>query len=89
MNNTNIKKNVKNVKNNLNNSTNLNNMTKKELLNIISKMKKQELISIINFKNGGGKNSVRIPINPVNPNPNIPIIMANDEKYNKMYINQN
>lgn len=67
-----------------------NNLTKKELLNIISKMKKKELVEIVNNKYGGNENSpvVKTPINfksKINKKNNS--IMKNNEQYNKMYIN--
>jgi hypothetical protein len=43
-------------------STNLQKLNKKELLEIIGKMKKIELINIINVKQNGGSNSVETEI---------------------------
>ena len=43
-------------------STNLQKLNKKELLEIIGKMKKIELINIINVKQNGGSNSVKTEI---------------------------
>jgi hypothetical protein len=40
-------------------SNNLQKLNKKELLQIIGKMKKTELINIINIKQNGGSNSVK------------------------------
>jgi hypothetical protein len=73
----------------------MNNLTKKELLTIISKMKKQELLDIIQIKYGqikyGGDNLVsRTPIKfkqiNNNKNKNNNNVMGNDSKYNNMYV---
>jgi len=67
-------------------TTNLEHLTKNELLNIIGKMKKIDLINIINSKTGGGTNSVRTPIT-FKKNTNKPLnTMSNNKKYNNMYI---
>jgi hypothetical protein len=71
--------------------TNLNNLTKKELLNVISKMKKKDLIEIISLKVGGfeTKYSIREPIqfneNKVKTTDNN--VMADNNIYNKIYEN--
>ena len=81
-------------------NNNLNYMKKSELLTIISKMKKQELIQIINNKIGGGnelviketKNAVRKELvfdkSKEHKNNNVNV-MANDPKYNKIYEKNN
>lgn len=69
-------------------------LNKNELLNIISKMKKKELIEIINNKNGGNNNetdnAIRIPIifkkEKIKENNNN--VMANNSIYNKIYENK-
>jgi DNA replication protein DnaD len=81
----------------------LNYMKKSELLSIISKMKKQELVEIINNKIGGSnehviketKNAVRKEL-VFNKNKesndkekNNVNVMANDPKYNKIYEKNN
>jgi hypothetical protein len=76
-------------------NTQLNYMKKSELLNIISKMKKQELVEIINNKIGGGnehiiketKNAVRkeLVFNKSKESKENVNVMANDPKYNNMY----
>jgi hypothetical protein len=75
-------------------------MKKSELLNIISKMKKQELIQIINNKIGGvnelviteTKNAIRKELvfnkSKVNEKNSLNV-MANDPKYNKIYEKNN
>ena len=77
----------------------LNKMTKKELLKIISKMKKAELVTVIanNSNKVGGsneiiiketKNAVRTPITydqRRNNKKNHNNAMANNNLYNKMY----
>jgi hypothetical protein len=72
--------------------TNLNNLTKKELLNVISKMKKKDLIEIISLKIGGfeTKYAIREPIefneNKVKAKDNN--VMADNNIYNKIYENK-
>lgn len=85
-------------------NTKLSKLNKKELLKIISKMKKNDLINIINNKIGGGdnniiketKNAVRrsFSINDSINNNNLkkPYInnsMANDPQYNTIYKKNN
>jgi len=69
----------------------MNNLTKKELLTIISKMKKQELLDILQIKYGGDNLVSRTPIefkelNNKKKNNSNNNIMRNDKKYNEMYI---
>ena len=67
-----------------------NTLTKKELLSIISKMSKKELLHIVNNKYGGnGNNSVvKTPIEfKQNISNKKNFIMKNDNQYNKKYIN--
>jgi hypothetical protein len=68
----------------------MNNLTKKELLTIISKMKKQELLDIIQIKYGGDNLVSRTPIKfkqiNNNKNKNKNNVMGNDNKYNNMYV---
>jgi hypothetical protein len=68
----------------------MNNLTKKELLTIISKMKKQELLDIIQIKYGGDNLVSRTPIKfkqiNNNKNKNNNNVMGNDSKYNNMYV---
>ena len=64
-------------------------LSKKELIEIISKMKKEELIKIIESKKGGGSDATREPIildkkKSKNLNHNI-AAMNNDELYNNIY----
>lgn len=73
----------------------LNKLNKEQLLNIISKMKKQDLIEIINNKTGGSnekiisktKNAIRkeIHFDSLKINNNQNNVMANNNLYNKMY----
>jgi hypothetical protein len=66
------------------------NLTKKELLNIISKMNKKELLEIVQMKYGGNGNSLanRIPIKFKNtPNNSTNNVMKNNKEYNKIYLN--
>lgn len=76
---------------------NLKKLNKKELLNVISKMKKNDLMEIINNKIGGDneeiiketneaiRKSIKYNSKKVKKNKNY--IMANDEKYNEIYEN--
>lgn len=73
----------------------LNKLNKEQLLNIISKMKKQDLIEIINNKTGGSnekiisetKNAIRkeIHFDSLKINNNENNVMANNNLYNKIY----
>jgi hypothetical protein len=84
----------------MNINKNLHKLNKSELLKIISKMKKDELIEIIDNKIGGGnsniiketKNAIRrtfpidhSKISNINDKLYINNSMANDVQYNKMY----
>jgi len=63
----------------------LNKLTKKDLLDILSKLKKNQLIELINIKIGGNDaNAERTPIkfNKDKLNKKINIAMANDPLYN-------
>jgi hypothetical protein len=66
----------------------MNNLTKKELLTIISKMKKQELLDIIQIKYGGDNLVSRTPIKfkQINKNKNKSNVMGNNSQYNNMYV---
>jgi hypothetical protein len=83
---------------------NIDKLNKSELLKIIGKMKKKELINIINNKIGGGdmliiketKNAIRsnFPYKNNNliknkNNENKDKTLPDDEEYNKMYILNN
>ena len=73
-------------------------LNKEQLLNIISKMKKNELIEVINNKIGGGnsnviketKNAIRktIVFNESKLQEKQENAMANDPIYNKIYENK-
>lgn len=71
-------------------SNKLQKLNKKELLEIIGKMKKTELIDIINIKQNGGSNAIRTPLQfdsklvENNQNNNIHV-MSNNKIYNKTY----
>lgn len=69
------------------NFQNLKKLKKKELLNIINKLTKEELIKIIETKIGGGSNSIRTPIifNKNKVNKESIVAMANDSLYNEIY----
>ena len=77
----------------------LNKLSKNQLLGIISKMKKDELIKIINSKIGGAneaviketQNAIRTSIvfNKNKLNRNVDNAMANDKIYNNVYKNNN
>jgi hypothetical protein len=78
-------------------NTKLDRLNKKELLEIIGKMKKTELINIINFQQKGGSNfvkketdnAIRTPLefdqNLIINNINKNNVMSNDSLYNKTY----
>jgi hypothetical protein len=72
--------------------------TKKELLSIISKMKKNELLEIVQNKYGGYNSIIKTPIHfkeknnknkNKNKNPDTSYIMKNNNAYNKIYVNNN
>jgi hypothetical protein len=68
-------------------NTDLYKLKKKELLNILSKFKKNEIIEIINNKIGGNLNSNEVERTPIQFNKNklkknINNAMANDRLYN-------
>ena len=68
-------------------NNNLHKLKKTDLLNIISKMKKKELIQIIETK-VGGSDAIRSAIiynkNKLKQNQNQTIAMANDTLYNNV-----
>ena len=81
-------------------NNNLKNLNKKELLSIIGKMKKKDLIKVIESKIGGDNSNTntnnnkinRIPIKydeskikNNNNNNNLEQIMENDNIYNRIY----
>jgi len=69
-------------------SKNLNNLNKTELMGIISKLKKQELIKIINnlYMQKGGGNGVEIkPIDSKAKKIVPPNAMKNNNEYNNEY----
>jgi len=81
-------------------NSNLNKLTKKELLNIVSKMKKEDLVHIIENKIGGGNetiikqtnNAIRktISFNKNKANKiSEEIAMANNKLYNEVYEEDN
>ena len=63
-------------------STNLQKLNKNELLKIIGKMKKTELINIINIKQNGGSNAIRTPLEFNSK-------LLEDEKNNNIYVMSN
>ncbi len=70
-------------------NTQLNKLKKTELLNIISKMSKKDLINIINIKYGGndGTSKINIEYNPsINNKKNINP-MSNNDTYERIYEN--
>jgi hypothetical protein len=70
---------------------NLNNLNKTELMGIISKLKKQELIKIINnlyIQKGGGNGSERKLIDPKAQKTIPPSAMGNNNEYKNEYNNE-
>ena len=66
-------------------------LSKKELMEIISKLKKKELIQIIENKMGGGSNNSKVTREPIifdstKVKKKNNIAMQNDQLYNKIYI---
>lgn len=80
----------------MNNNVNLQKLNKSELLKIIKKMKKDDLINIINNKIGGGdlsiiketNNAIRTPLESSKYSKKNNA-MANDNLYNKLYTKKN
>jgi hypothetical protein len=80
-------------------NNNLDKLSKSDLLTIIGKMKKTELVKIINNKIGGAdevviketQNAIRksIVFNKSKLNKNVNNAMANDKIYNKVIENNN
>jgi hypothetical protein len=80
-------------------NNNLDKLTKSDLLTIIAKMKKAELVKIINNKIGGSdevviketQNAIRksIVFNKSKLSKNVNNAMANDKIYNKVIENNN
>ncbi len=71
-------------------SNNLQKLNKKELLEIIGKMKKTELINIINIKQNGGSNSVKTETkNAIRTPLQFNKLLENEQNNNNIHVMSN